>query len=253
MVVHSKNEALMCKVFPSSLGPVVMRWFDGLKECPINSFQELTRAFGARFVTCNRVPHPLDSLLSMTMRKGETLKAYSDRSRVEVRPALRFSDEDKVGTLQPHDDALVVTLKIGGYDVKRVSVDQGSGAEIMYHDLYKGLKLRPEHLACYDCPLVGFDGKAIILKGQIRLLVQGGLEVVEVDFIVVDAYSPYTAIMARPWFHAMGVVSSTLHLKVKYPLGDQVEELIESQSMTRECLVPVIRHQSGGESSAYAE
>ena len=39
----------------------------------------------------------------------------------------------------------------------------------------------------------------------------------QVNFIVVEAYSPYTAIFARPWLHAMGVVSSTLRLKVKYP------------------------------------
>ena len=58
---------------------MVMRWFDGLKEGSINSFKELTRVFGARFVTCSRVPRPLDSLLSMTMREGETLKTYSDR------------------------------------------------------------------------------------------------------------------------------------------------------------------------------
>ena len=79
MVVHSRNEALMCKVLPSSLGLVAMRWFNGLEEGSISSFQELTRAFGARFVTCSKVPRPLDSLLSMAMRKGETLKMYSDR------------------------------------------------------------------------------------------------------------------------------------------------------------------------------
>ena len=78
MVVHSTNETLMCKVFPSSLGPVVMRWFDGLKEGSINSFKELTRVFEVRFVICSRVPRPLDSLLSMTIREGETLKTYSD-------------------------------------------------------------------------------------------------------------------------------------------------------------------------------
>ena len=52
---------------------------------------------------------------------------------------MGFSDEDKIGTIQPHDDALVITFRIGGYDVKRVMVDQGSVAEIMYPDLYKGL------------------------------------------------------------------------------------------------------------------
>ena len=67
MAIHSKNETLMCKVFPFGLGPVAMRWFDGLQEGSINSFKELTRAFGAHFVTCSRVPRPLNSLLSMTM------------------------------------------------------------------------------------------------------------------------------------------------------------------------------------------
>ena len=67
MAIHSRNEVLMCKAFPSSLGPVAMKWFDGVGEGSINSFNELTRAFGARFVTYSRVPRPLDSLLSMAM------------------------------------------------------------------------------------------------------------------------------------------------------------------------------------------
>ena len=79
IVVHSKNEPLMCKVFPSSLGPVAMRWFDNLKAGSMDSFKELTQAFGSRFVTCRRVPWPLASLLSLSMREGETLKTYSDR------------------------------------------------------------------------------------------------------------------------------------------------------------------------------
>ena len=65
------------------------------------------------------------------------------RARVSIQPALSFSNEDKFGTIQPHDDDLVVTLKIGGYDMKRVMVDQGSGVEIMYLDLYRRLKLKP--------------------------------------------------------------------------------------------------------------
>ena len=69
----------MCKVFPFSLDPVAMRWFNGLKANSIDSFEKLTRAFGARFITCSKVPRPLRSLLSMSMREGETLKAYSDR------------------------------------------------------------------------------------------------------------------------------------------------------------------------------
>jgi len=112
--------------------------------------------------------------------------------------------------------------------MKRVLVDQGSGDEIMYPDLYKELNLKLEDLTSYDSPLVGFDGKVVVSMGQIRLPVQAGSEVVEVDFIVVDAYSPYTTIVARPWLHAFGAVFFTIHLKVKYPSGDQIEELVGS-------------------------
>ena len=79
MAVHSKDETLMCKIFSSSLGPMAMRWFNGLKANYIDSFKKLTQSFGTRFITCSRVPLPLGSLLSMSMRDGETLKAYSDR------------------------------------------------------------------------------------------------------------------------------------------------------------------------------
>ncbi|XP_075659239.1 uncharacterized protein LOC142629142 [Castanea sativa] len=200
MIVHSKNEALMCKVFPFSLGLVAMRWFDGLWVGSIDSFKELSRAFGSHSITCSRVSRPLDSLLSMIMREGETLKMYSDRywkmfneidedfDDVAIRtfkvglPAehsLRKSltgklvnnvgqlmdridkykriEEDQLlgkgkakggqagsgpqrgassklplGTInvilaapekQPHEDALVVTLRIGGYDVRKILVD----------------------------------------------------------------------------------------------------------------------------------
>ena len=133
------------------------------------------------------------------------------RARVELLLVMGFSDEDKIGTIQPHDDALVITLRIGGYDVKRVMVDQGIAAEIMYPNLYNELNLRAEDLTPYSSPLVSFEGKIIIPKGQIRLPVQTSSEVVEVDFIVVNAYSPYTAIIAIPWLHTLGVVFSTLH------------------------------------------
>jgi len=118
----------------------------------------------------------------------------------------------------------------------------------VYPNLYKGLKLKPKDLVSYDSPLVGFDGKTIVLRGIIRLPVQVGSRVVEVNCILVDAYSPYTTILARPWLHAMEAVSSTLHLKVKYPSEDHVEELIRSQAMARQYLVTTIKHQSEGKS-----
>ena len=137
--------------------------------------------------------------------------------------------------------------------MKRVLVDQGSAVKVMYPDLYKGLNLKQEDLSPYDFPLVSFEGKLVIPKGMIRLPVQTDLEVVEVDFIVVDAYSPYTAIVARPWLHALGAVSSTLHQKVKYPSEGQVKEIIGNQGMARQCMVSAISRQSNWEPSTSAE
>ena len=119
-------------------------------------------------------------------------------------------------------------------------MDQGNAAKIMYPDLYKGLNLRAEDLTPYSSPLVSFEGKIIIPKGQIRLPVQTGSEVVEVDFIFVDAYSLYTAIVIRPWLHTLGAVSSTLHQKVKYPSEGQIKEILGDQSMVRQWLVAAI-------------
>ncbi|XP_050290027.1 uncharacterized protein LOC126728206 [Quercus robur] len=119
--------------------------------------------------------------MSVTRSHAEDSNPELKRTRVEVQLAFKFSNEDKIGTIQPHNDALVVILRIGMYDVKRI-----------------GLNLKSKDLTTYDSPLVSFDGKIVIPKGQIRLPVQPGSKVVEVDFIMVDAYSPYTVIVARP-------------------------------------------------------
>ena len=72
---------------------------------------------------------------------------------------------------------------------------------------------------------------------------QTGEQVVNVDFIAMGAYSPYTAIIARSWLYTMGIVSSTLHVKLKYPIEEGVGELLGCQVVARQCMVMAIRHQ----------
>ena len=108
-------------------------------------------------------------MLSVTQLPAEESQPGPKRAKKNFHPVLSFSEEDKVGTTQPHDDALLIILKIGGYDVKRVTVDVGRATEIMYPDLFKGLKLKPEDLLPYSSPLMSFDGKLITPKGMIRL------------------------------------------------------------------------------------
>ena len=79
MSLHNHNDALMCRVFPSSIGPSTLRWFNGLRKSSIHSFGELIQEFGIRFMTCSRVPQPMDALLSMKMGVRETLRSYTSR------------------------------------------------------------------------------------------------------------------------------------------------------------------------------
>ena len=75
----------------------------------------------------------------------------------------------------------------------------------------------------------------------------------EVDFIVVDSYSPYIAIVVKPWLHALRAVFSTLHQKVKYPSEGLVKEVLGSQSVARQCMVAAILNKPEAAPSAFAK
>ena len=150
-------------------------------------------------------------MLSVAQLPAEEPQPEPKRGKMNFHPTLSFSEEDKIRTTQPHDDALLITLRIGDYDVKIVMVDGGNAAEVMYPNLYKGLNLKLEDLMPYSSLLMSFDEKLVIPKGMIRLPIQTDPEIVKVNFIVVDTYSPYTTIIGRPWLHTLGDVTSSLH------------------------------------------
>lgn len=66
-------------MFSSSLGPTAIRWFNGLRKGSIQNFGESIQEFGTRFITCSKVPQPIDTFLSMRMRSGGTLRSYANR------------------------------------------------------------------------------------------------------------------------------------------------------------------------------
>ena len=157
-----------------------------------------------------------------------------------AREPIAFNNDDLEGTIQPHDDALVVTTQISGFLVKRVMIDQGNGADVMYPDLFRGLGLKKEDLAKYSTPLVGFDSKVVIPKGQISLpVIIRGKEVV-VTFIIVASFSPYTAILGKPWIHSMGVTPSTLYVTIKFPTEQGIAMVRGNQQVARQCLIAIV-------------
>ena len=133
--------------------------------------------------------------------------------------------------------------RINDFIVKRILVDQGSGVEVMYPYLFKGLGLKNEDLSKYDTPLVGFNGQMVVPEGQISLPVNMEGKEVMVTFIVINSFSSYTAILGRPWIHAMGAVPSTLHVKVKFHTEYGIAIVRGNQQVARQCLVASVNQE----------
>ncbi|XXG78142.1 hypothetical protein AAC387_Pa08g2147 [Persea americana] len=156
-----------------------------------------------------------------------------------------FSDKDLEDVELPHNDALVLTLKLQNFLVQRALVDPGSSSEVLYYDCFKKLGLKDEDLQAARIPLVGFSSKPVYPKGKISLRVQVGGACRQVDFLVVDVPSPYNVIMGRTWLHSMEAVPSTRHQKLKFPLENQsgrteVITVRGDQHMARQCLLAVL-------------
>ena len=137
----------------------------------------------------------------MTQLPAEESQPEPKKAKRNSHLILSFSEEDKIRTTQLHDNAMLITLRIGGYDVKRVMVDGGwwqHCRDYVPRALQGGLKLKPEDLMPYGSPLISFDRKPVIPKGMIKQPIQTGPKIVEVNFIVGDTYSLYIAVVGRP-------------------------------------------------------
>jgi hypothetical protein len=109
----------------------------------------------------------------------------SEAHVLSVNGTISFSDSDLHDVQLPHNDPLVITLRIGNYDVKRVLVDQGSFAEVMYQELYEKLGLGKSNLSEFSSPVFGFSGESTIPLGKTTLPVLAGPINLQTEFIVV--------------------------------------------------------------------
>ena len=135
--------------------------------------------------------------------------------------AICFSEKDGEGVVQPHDDAVVLALKMGTYRVRRVLVDTSSSADILYCGSFIDMGYKTESLRPVKAPLTGFSGGVVNPLGVITILVVFGtaprIVTIPVDFLVVDVPSAYNAIIGRKTLNMLGAVVSSYYLKVKFP------------------------------------
>ena len=113
------------------------------------------------------------------------------------KPKIWFSDEDPKGVQLPHNDPLLLTLRVKNFLVKRILVDPGSSSEVLYFDCFKKLGLKEEDLREARTLLIRFSSKPVYSKGKVTLTVQVEGASVQANFLVVDAPSPYNAIMGQ--------------------------------------------------------
>ena len=115
---------------------------------------------------------------------------------------MPFNEEDDKGVKQFHNDPLVIMLTIEGFNTKRILVDNGSFANIIYLPAFQQLKLDPRRLFPFDFPLVSFSRDRVYPKGIVTLTVTVGTYskqlTRQLDFLVVNCLSSYNLIIGRP-------------------------------------------------------
>jgi hypothetical protein len=150
-----------------------------------------------------------------------------------------------MGCQQPHDDALVVTINIAGFTTRRVMIDNGSSADILYLPAYQQMKFDKDKLQPMEAPLIGFTGDKVCPIGIITLPITVGTypKTISktVDFLVVNCLSAYNAIIGRPTLNRLRAVTSTYHLLIKFPTKHEIGEVRRDQIAARECYLASLR------------
>ena len=144
-------------------------------------------------------------------------------------PIIGFSEEDVRRLHHPHDDALVVSIRVGDYNVHRVLVDNDSLADILYYPAFQQMGIDRTQLIPTNAPLVGFGGTRVFPLGAVTLSVTVGDDpkqiTRDVTFLVVDCSSAYNGIFERPTLNLWKAATSTYHLMIKFPTEYGIGEL----------------------------
>lgn len=154
---------------------------------------------------------------------------------------MTFSEQDGEGVLRPHDDALVITAQIANYWTRRVLIDNGSSADVLFWEAFSKMGIAPEQLGPAPTPFRGFTGDTIQPIGAITLFVLLGtspkISSLMVDFLIVEAPTSYNAILGRPSLNQMKAATSTYYLKIKFLTHFKIGEIRSEQQTARECYV----------------
>ncbi|KAK3005272.1 hypothetical protein RJ639_016459 [Escallonia herrerae] len=177
-----------------------------------------------------------------------TMGPSTKKQKKEPAQTISFSDDDVGDTRIPHDDPLVVTLRVGNFDVKRILVDNGSSAEVLFYEAFQRMNIPSDRLRKIDTPLYGFSNHPVVCEGIIALPVTVGAPPNQaklmLDFVVVRVPSAYNAILGRTALNQLRAVVSTYHMKMKFPTENGVGEVKGDQVVARQCYMASCRNRA---------
>ncbi|KAK3003068.1 hypothetical protein RJ639_018812 [Escallonia herrerae] len=177
-----------------------------------------------------------------------TVGPLTKKQKKEPAPTISFSDDDVGDTRTPHDDPLVVTLRVENFDVKRILVDNGSSAEVLFYEAFQRMNIPSYRLRKIDTPLYGFSNHPVVCEGIIALPVTVGAPPNQaklmLDFVVVRVPSAYNAILGRTALNQLRAVVSTYHMKMKFPTENGVGEVKGDQAVARQCYMASCRNRA---------
>ena len=144
-------------------------------------------------------------------------------------PIIGFLEEDARRLHQPHDNAFVVSIRVGDYNVHRVLVHNSSSADILYYPAFQQMGVDRAQLILKNAPLVGFGGTRVFPLGAVTfsVMVDDYPQQItrDVTFLVVDCSSAYNGILGRPTLNSWKAATSTYHLMIKFPTEYGIGEL----------------------------
>ncbi|XP_070034979.1 uncharacterized protein [Nicotiana tomentosiformis] len=159
---------------------------------------------------------------------------------------ITFTEEDADGLLFPHNDALVISLNVLDFNIKRVLVDPGCSANIVQWRVLEQVKLTRSIIPATKL-LAGFNLASVTTREDILLLTNTEGVIKITLFEVVDGDMGYNIILGRLWLHEMKVVPSQL---LKFPTPEGIRQIRGDQPITREMNTISISSSKGKEHTA---
>ncbi|XP_057745307.1 uncharacterized protein LOC130963177 [Arachis stenosperma] len=177
-------------------------------------------------------------------------------------PELTFRPTDFNCRHTNYDDPVVVSIQLGDLIVRKALLDPGSSADVLFFATFQKMKLSTNILQPYSGDLVGFSGERVPVLGSAWLQTTLGKQLLsrtqDIQYLVVDCFSPYNVILGRPFLNRFAAIVSTYHLCVKFPVQDNIVTTIHGDLQeARQCynisLKPIRRNTEARVNSIQSE